>query len=88
MNATIVDKMPPLEDSIHFYVIYERPSDYPGGFVMRGHAVLKDGSHVVRREPVAWSQDYESVAMYIPNGTVCIPRSEGDDPCIKESWML
>lgn len=75
-------------DALVQYTIYAHPRDYPEGFVLRlwviGRGVLA---------PTQWHQKGTTVAE-VENwrdhlearGFVCIPRSEGDDPVIMETW--
>lgn len=69
------------------WTVYERPADYPEGFVARRHEVLRD--ETTRPTPDAvFGATIGDVRAKIPRifGT-CVPRSPGDKPQIVESWL-
>ena len=68
------------------WTVYEKPRDYPTGWIARMHevggAVVKPTGHVIKAvelEPIR-----EKLARA---GLVCIPRQEGDQRQIVESWI-
>jgi len=80
-----------MSDSVSMWVIYDHPKDYPKNFVARRWVVagtgvgkpcptqdekLADTLHELR----------ESLRSQHPGLTV-IPRDQGDDPVIVESWI-
>lgn len=67
------------------WVIYEKPADFPDGFIARKH-VIDVGSHRPTMT-CAHGETLESVRSQLPPGLVRLDRSPGDDPVIVESWM-
>jgi hypothetical protein len=68
--------------SIELWVIYDHPSDLPQGYVARrweGETPTEDA--LLSYDLEALRDEMES------RGLVCIPRSEGDEPQIVESWI-
>ena len=68
------------------WTVYKKPRDYPTGWIARMHdvdgAVVKPTGHVIKAvelEPIR-----EKLARA---GLVCIPRQEGDQRQIVESWI-
>jgi hypothetical protein len=73
-------------DVLEIYVIYERPTDYPAGFLARKWLV--DGSPEPRPTPyIATGQTLEEVRACIPRHCVKIERSSGDHRHIVEVWL-
>jgi len=74
------------EVSLDLWTIYDHPKDHPGGFIARrfevgifGHRPTRDTIH---------SSDLEELRTAMQErGLYCIPRSEGDDPVIIETWV-
>lgn len=68
------------------WTIYERPRDYPNCYVARRFA-LKEGEPNPTTEHLI-SHNLEALRGFMQrNGLALIPRSEGDDPVIVETWM-
>jgi len=64
------------------WTITENPSDFPGKFVARRHVVGMGATcdcHV--------ADSLEGVRALLPAGLIMLPREEGDDPVIVESWI-
>lgn len=69
-----------------FWVIYERPLDYPHHFVMRVQTAHADGSIEAHRE--CWVADsLENIRHHVPRGLTRLPRSPGDCTSIVETWL-
>jgi hypothetical protein len=71
-------------DRVPMWVITERPSDYPQGYVARLHLTLPTNiatSIAIKRPSIA------DVRAHLPDGLVKISPSPGDDPCIVEIWI-
>lgn len=66
------------------YTIYERPLDYPSGYVVRswlirpGEAVAGDAQYL---------ETLSEARSSVPEGLWCLDRSFHDDPVIVETWM-
>lgn len=71
-------------DRLPMWTIYQRPSDYPDGYVARMFFTLP------RAEPTAvaiFGPTRDAVRAALPAGLHRISRSPGDDPCIVETWL-
>lgn len=67
------------------WVIYERPADYPQGYVLRPQLASRYGVSVAPERQVA--STVEEVRALLPPGLVCLGRQEQDDPSILEVWI-
>jgi len=80
-----------MDDAIHFWVIYENPSDYPGKFVVRKHSVrLKEGTkdtEIVIAPDCSLHNTLDDARGAVPPFLYRLGRQEGDDPCIADVWM-
>lgn len=66
------------------WTIYERPLDYPTGYIVR--AWIASAGNV--RPGVGLKAPTLDVARsYVPAGLVRLPRFHGEDPCIVETWI-
>ncbi len=63
------------------WVVYERPTDYPDGFIAR--LWLNDQPQKVTVKGKTLSE----VRMGLPPDLFPMARSPGDDPCIVEVWL-
>lgn len=79
----------PQHDYLEMWVIYERPDDYPRGYVLRRHRAML-GTHSGRTwtDPIGFSYDtLEAARAGLPPGLHNIGRFDGDVPAIKEVWL-
>jgi hypothetical protein len=68
------------------YTIYERPRDYPDGYVVRAFHIVRGHTEPVP-DPGAWHvPTLERARSVIPDGLFRIDRLPGDDPNILEVW--
>lgn len=68
------------------WVIYQRPRDYPNGYVLRAQFAMRDGT--VQPDVVAWhADDPEKLRAIIPGECLRWPRCGQDDPAILETWL-
>jgi hypothetical protein len=73
-------------DAFEVWAIYERPRDYPAGYVVRCWDVGPGGSGGPR--PVGfYADDLATARARIPAGLVRLARLPGDDPAILETWL-
>jgi hypothetical protein len=78
---------------IEFWTVYERPRDFPRGFVVRRSTVCR-GELEPRMAPTAlYVHGTGDVALAaaraaIPPGAYNLGRQEADDSAIREVWML
>lgn len=65
------------------YTIYERPRDYPEGFVVRAWHIMPG-----RAEPgeARTASTLEEARALVPPGLICFARTPDDDPTIVETW--
>lgn len=74
-----------MTEPLYIYTVYDHPTDYPDHFVVRQFSIGVGA--VIPRD--AWQ--FKSLAgarqFLYDRGLVCLPRSEGDDPKIVESWI-
>jgi hypothetical protein len=68
------------------WVIYERPLDYPQGYVLRPQYALPGGE--VALSQWAWTApSAEAIRRSLPPGLYCEAAKPGDDPVILEVWF-
>jgi hypothetical protein len=70
--------------ALSMWTIYDRPKDYPDGYVARRHEASKGGTVATADTLVG---DLAKLrAIFQRAGLFCITRSEEDDPVIVETW--
>ncbi|WP_423396070.1 hypothetical protein [Burkholderia sp. LMG 21824] len=70
------------------WVIYERPTDYPNGYVARRLRASSTGGVVTSPRDVLVGDTLDEVrAQLRPFGLYRIPRDPRDEPQIVESWI-
>ncbi|KPH68610.1 hypothetical protein [Novosphingobium sp. ST904] len=72
---------------LDMWVIYDRPSDFPQGFIARRWEVLREERAT---DDVLTSDNLEQLRFTIQREKFCsvvLPRFENDDPKIVEVWM-
>lgn len=75
-----------MSGELAIWTIYARPRDFPIGYVVRRWVVTNDGRNVPDREArLAISLD--EARAFIPRWLYRMPRQEGDDPHIVETWF-
>lgn len=67
------------------WVVYERPLDYPEGFVARAHRITP--GHTWPTPVAVFGQTLEEVRALMPMGLYMLPRDPSDDPCVVEVWF-
>lgn len=68
------------------YTIYERPRDYPEGYVVRAFHIVR-GQTAPVPDPGSWKvATLELARGVIPEGMTRLDRYPGDDPNILEVW--
>lgn len=80
--------LPPVEakpGDISVYVVYDRPTDFPGGFVVR-RRVVRAGQDIPA-EVVGTAPTLDDARKLVPAGTTKFTRDPADDPKIVESWF-
>lgn len=75
-------------DRLTMFTIYERPRDYPAGYVIRVGFVSGDGYYL---QPEPYAVDLPTLATAraaLPDlGLYRVPRDASDDPVIVEVWL-
>lgn len=72
--------------SLPMWTIYERPLDYPAGYVVRRWHVLPEGQ--MQADLAAqYAGTLEEARATIPPGLVRLGRAPADDPSILEVWL-
>ncbi len=67
------------------WVIYERPADYPNGYVLRRHLAYPGR---LEADPNAqYFRNLHEARSALPAGLFRMDRHPADDPCIKETWI-
>lgn len=73
-------------DSLAVWVIYERPADYPDGYIVRPQYVLRGG--LVRASALyRVAATLDAVRTHLPPGLVPLGRKPDDEPHIREVWV-
>jgi hypothetical protein len=79
---------PPDAVPITFWVIYDRPKDYPQGCVLRAQWGKRGDPDATIADAVAWyAPTIDELRAILPFGVTRIGPSPQDDPCIAEVWM-
>lgn len=68
-------------EPLQIWVIYERPSDFPTGYVAR--KFLLD----TPTETALYSTTLQGIRSQLPAGLYCIPKHPQDEPTIREIWL-
>jgi len=68
-----------------WFVIYCHPSDHPKHYVVRRWVI--DGGQALPTNEYQLANTLGDARMLVPEGLVRIPREDGDDRCIVESWF-
>lgn len=74
-----------LHRALPVWVIYDHPSDYPEGFIVRAHTVVESASVVSKCTIKAPLDDLRRLLMAA--GLARIARDPSDDAKIVESWL-
>lgn len=75
-------------DYVELWVIYERPSDFPQGFVVRRQRTLGRYADRIWIDPIAYAFDtLDAAREAVPYGMTNIGRTDGDPVSIKEVWI-
>lgn len=67
------------------YTVYNRPKDYPSGYVLRRFEVVQRGSGLT--QDTWFAPTLEEIRQFVPVGLVRMLRDEMDDPVIVETWI-
>ena len=78
--------MTKLSNALLMYTVYHNPSDFPGKFVVRRHAV-RPGFVAAEQTAMAVCDSLDEARQALPPGLVSLGREPQDDPVIVESWV-
>ena len=73
-----------MTDVFSMWVIYERPRDFPQGFIVRRWDITGPGP---TPGPAYAELTLEAARRHVPPGLECLPRFENDEPTIVEAWL-
>ena len=73
------------ESALDIWVIYKKPRDFPGHFVLRRWRVTGGGG--APEATCALALTLDGARELVPRGLVCTARAPGDDTCIVETWL-
>jgi hypothetical protein len=74
------------EGAITFWVIYDRPKDFPDGYVLRAQWATKGG--ITASQEAWYSKTIDNLHSLLPMWALTrMGPYPGDDPCIAEVWM-
>lgn len=75
----------PEDGALTFWVITERPLDFPNGYVVRRRCVVDGGVWI---DPIGIGCDtLDAARAQLPPGLINIGRQPGDERQIKEVWV-
>jgi hypothetical protein len=69
------------------FAIHDHPLDYPDGFVVRRHWVLRGQADPVVDVVPRFAKTLEEARAWIPQGFVRMTRMQADDLSIYETWI-
>ena len=78
-----------MTDDLHQWTVYDSPSDFPGLFVARQWLVGPSGVRASEVTPYVdpFLENVRRFIAAVAPGSVCLMRSEDDDPVIVETWL-
>jgi hypothetical protein len=76
-------------DELLMYAVFERPDDFPDGFLVRAFAVERPAGETAAPRPLGAmpAPDLEKARMHVPDGLVRIDHQPGDDAKLVETWL-
>lgn len=74
-----------LSDGLIIWTLYERPLDYPNGYVVRRS--VSSAAGIVNDLVAQYAPTLELAMRLAPPGLFWMPRQPGDDPCILGTWF-
>jgi hypothetical protein len=74
-----------MTEKLVIWTVYDNPLDMPGFFVARAHIVEDGFSSPTAAMFIGLS--LAEVRRQLPPGLFCMPRQDGDEPHIVESWL-
>lgn len=74
-------------DSVAVWAIFERPLDYPHGYVLRPQFVSRKDRSISAWNYMWVAPTLKEIRSALPPGLVLFPRLDEDPPFLVESWM-
>ena len=71
-------------DDLTIWTIYERPKDFPGGFVVRPWTITRGGPAPGMAQVTGTLEEARDL---VPPGLYRTDRAPADDPTIVETWL-
>lgn len=77
-----------MTDDLHQWVVYDNPLDFPGMYVAREWLIGPAGLRASEVTPYVdpYLENVRRFILTVAPGSVCLMRSEEDDPTIVETW--
>ena len=69
------------------WVIYKHPREYPDRYVLREWHIDEGDPNPRMGSRIELADELEEIRLFVPEGCVCLTRSEDDDPSIVEVWL-
>lgn len=73
--------------TLSIWTIYDHPLDYPHGFIARRWSITGKGAEATNDVVTADTLVEVRRLLPAPHGLFRLPRQDGDDPKIVESWI-
>ena len=70
-----------MPNKLPVWVVYKKPSDYPEKYVAR--LFLSEQA----TDEIKIADDLKTLRDMLPEGLYRLPRQQGDDPVILETWL-
>ena len=74
-----------IDGTLSLWTVYDNPSDMPGMFVARRFDIGR--GEAVWTDICVIASTLDGVRELIPQGLHCMPRADGDEPQIVETWI-
>lgn len=74
-----------MSDGMHMWTVFERPDDYPDGFIARLFLVRR--SIVRATDTTVTGPTLDAVRAQLPPGLYNLGREAGDKPSVVETWI-
>jgi hypothetical protein len=70
-----------------FWMIYDHPTDYPKGYVLRAGFIVKGLRRMLMSTTAWYASTPDELEAILPDGVIRMGPQEGDDPVILSVWM-
>jgi hypothetical protein len=85
IDVALPEQLPIPKDVLVVWVIYDHPKDFREGYVLRAQFADKGGITI---SSICWyADDPDKLRSILPPGVVFMPRQQGDDVAILETWI-